>query len=261
MNFKNALLFFGICFAILVPVKIYSAISAIEFVESTTFLVIFGIVAVALGIGGYFIKTPIKNIAIEKNIILGVFGALVSASFFWCISAYFNDTATKYDGEWQPTLICILSILSFISFLLFSISHFCGKNILSKVPFFIYCPVLWFCVRMSLFLSMNISHNDPYVVITTGLFALFMVYYTQTFATTTESNNLKILFVFGLPTILFSAVTNTPVILNAIFKNDFVESALATSVLEIIFAIYILLTFLEAQKQIENHKETVIISK
>ncbi|MDO4199396.1 MAG: hypothetical protein Q4D57_01360 [Clostridia bacterium] len=258
MKLKNIWLIFCITFLILVPAKIYSSLSPVEFVESSTFLILFALGALALAICIYLSKFSLKNISIQQNTVLGGIAALIALCFLWCVPAYFGDTVTKYDFEWQPILVTVFSALSFVTFTLISVTHFMGKNIISKAPFFLYCPVLWFGFKMILFLSVNNNTTDPYDVISTGFLTLFMIYFTQTFATSTKANNIKLLFVLGLPLVLFSASSNVPVILKVWTEGAFVSSAVATATLEILLAIYVLFTLITAHKQLENKDQKVI---
>lgn len=257
MKLKDIWLFLCIAFLVLVPAKIYSAISTIAFVESSTFLIIFGLTATILAILAFFTKFSIKNISIKPNALLGILAAMISACFFWCIPAYFNDTVTKYDAEWHPILLTVLASLSFISFLLISITHFTGKNIIAKAPFFIYCPILWFGTKMILFLSMNINETDPYVVFSTGLITLFVLYHTQIFATSTKFNNVKILYVIGLPLILFTACATIPAILNSFNLQDFSGPAIATAFLELLLTAYVFFTLITAYKQSSSQQKVI----
>lgn len=258
MKLKNIWLTFCITLLVLVPAKIYSSLFATAFIESSIFLIIFGLGALVLPACVLLSKFSLKNISIQKNDGLGIVAALIALCFLWCVPAYFGDTITKYDHEWQPILVTVFSSLCFISFLLISATHFTGKNMIPKAPFFIYCPVLWFGLKMILFLSMNITIIDPYVVTSTGLLTLFMVYFTQTFATSTKANNIQLLFALGLPLILFSLAANVPVILKVWTQGILVGSAVATATLEILLAVYTLLTLITAYKQLENKDQKVI---
>lgn len=258
MKLKNIWLVFCITLLVLVPARIYSYLFPVEFIESSTFLIIFGLGALALAVCVFISKFSLKNISIQKNMIPGIFAALVSLCFLWCVPAYFGDTVTKYDHEWQPILVAVFSILSCVSFALISATHFTGKNLISKAPFFIYCPVLWFGLKMILFLSMNINVTDPYVILSTGFLTLFMIYFTQTFATSTKANNIKLQFVLGLPLILFTLATDIPVIIKIWAQGVFVESEVATATLEILLAIYVVFTLITAHKQLENKDQKVI---
>lgn len=259
MKLKNIWLLFGVFVLLLVPIKIYSSISAISFAESVGFFAIFIAAILVLGICMlYFVKIPIKNIEITKNWILGALGIAVALCFFWCIPAYFNDLTTKYDAEWQPLMMSVFSTLSFVSFILFAISHFMGKSVLTKVPFFIYCPVLWFCLKMILFLSMNTNVTDKYAVFSVGIFALFTIYYTQMFATSTKANNVKIMYFLGLSRTLFSLSSDVPTILSAFLNQTFVESQLASAVLGVLLTAYAVMLLVETQKQIDNSQVKVI---
>lgn len=258
MKLKNIWIIFCVVLWALVPAKIYSSLYPIEFIESSTFLIIFILGTLAISVCAFISKFSIKNMSIQKNIILGIFAVLIALCFLWCVPAYFGDTVTKYDHEWQPILVSVLSILSCVSFALISITHFMGKNIIAKSPFFIYCPILWFGLKMILFLSMNINVTDPYVILSTGFLTLFMIYYTQIFATSTKANNIKLLFMLGLPAIPFLLSADIPVILKIFTQETFVESAVATALLEVLLVVYILFTLLEAHRQLENSEQKVI---
>ena len=258
MKLKNIWIAFCTALLLLVPAKIYSSLFMVKFIESSTFLIIFGLGALALAICVFVSKFSLKNISIQKNIPLGILAALIALCFLWCVPAFFGDTVTKYDHEWQPIMVTIFSALCFVSFALISATHFMGKNIISKAPFFLYCPVLWFGFKMILFLSMNVTVTDPYVVLSTGFLTLFMIYFTQTFATSTKANNIKLLFMLGLPLVLFSLSANVPVILKIWTQGVFVASVVATATIEILLVIYVLLTLITAYRQLENKDQKVI---
>lgn len=253
MNLKN--IWFLMIFAMLsvVPLKIAASFITLSFVESVWFMIVFGIILAAVMVVAFCSETHIRNMDICKNPFLGILSILISASFFWCISSYFNDTS-KYDFEWQPLLMSIFSILCCIAFVLFAITFFTGKNIIGKAPFFLFCPVLWFSLSMILFLSIYNNHADVYDVVLTGFFMLFFVYYTQIFATSSESNIIKLLFAFGIPAVLLSCVKSLPVITRFLQGENVGLATASTCTMEILMAIYILVTLAEAYAQPHREK-------
>ena len=62
----------------------------------------------------------------------------------------------------------------------------------------------------------------------------------------------------GLPAIPFLLSADIPVILKIFTQETFVESAVATALLEVLLVIYILFTLLEAHRQLENSEQKVI---
>ena len=228
MKLKNVFLAFSLLLLVFVPLKIYSAIKPVSFIDSPIFLAIFGAACLAIAGCTFMVKFPFKNMSVKKDTGLALISILVAMDFLSCVPIYFTDTVTKYDFEWQPILMSVFSLLSCVTFVLLAITHFKGKNIIAKAPVFIYCPLLWISLRMILFLSMKINITDPYVVISAALIALFMMYYTQTFATSNKVNNVKILFVLGFPLILFTAVAYIPEVYDLIAFNSYVQSSIAT---------------------------------
>lgn len=260
MNLKNVWLFFVIFLVTLVPVKICAAFFTIPFVESSIFLIIFGAALAAIMIFIGFTKIGIKNISIEKNFGLGLLSLLISAAFVWCMFTYYYDTTFKYDFELQPFMISVFSILSCITFLLASATFFLGKNILTHVSFFIFCPILWFSLKMILYLSIYNNNPDVYDVTLTAILTLFLVYYTQVFSTSSNSNIVKLMFLFGIPGIILASVKCIPVIVKFLNHQDVSMVSISTCTVEMLLSIYILLTLVESYRQLQKSHEPVIRS-
>jgi len=187
--------------------------------------------------------------------VLGILSIVLSFGFAWCIPAYFNDTFTKYDFEWQPIMMSIFSILSFVSFMIVGFTYICGKNLVAKAPFFIFCPVLWFGLRMILFLSMNTNITDPYPVMAASFATLFSLYNVQIFATSTKANNSKILMALGVPMVIFTFATCIPVLVKIFTENTFIEITAATSLMQLLFSLYVLVTLVEVYNQNKSFKK------
>ena len=259
MNLKNTWLIFLAFTLTLVPLKICSALFTISFVESAIFTCIFMAAIASLVIFSCFSEIKLKNMDIKKNALLGIVSALISIAFFWCISTYFNDNS-KYDFEWQPVVMSLLSILCCITFALNSASFFTGKNIFSGVPFFIFCPTMWFGMSMILFLSIYNNNANVYEVGLTSFLALFMVYHTQVFATSSNYNIIKQMFIFGMPSILLILANSVPVIIKYLRGYDVSDLAISVSSLQILIALYIVGVLAESYKQINAPQEPEVRS-
>ena len=249
MNLKNIWLMFIVPMAAIVPFKIYSYFANIPFIESPTFVIMSTVILAALMLCICFAKTNIRNLDLNKNIPLGIAGVLVTTSFFWCITAYATDTA-RYDFEWQPIMLSAMAVVSFIAFLLVALTFFMGKNMFRSASFFIYCPVIWFALAMVLLLSIYNNNPDIYEILLKSLLALFLIYHTQIFSTSSNANIVKLLYLFGIPAIVTACIRALPVLIETV-KNHAISSqvSVATAALEFTLAIYILLVLVEAQVQ------------
>lgn len=235
--------------------KIYSVtVTKINFVESGLFLVILGAFALISMICATFSKIELKVPNIARNIPLGVLSLTTSIAFFWCIKAYFVDTSPAYDSELYPIILCLFCILCSVTFLLLAATHFSGKNIIGSVPFFLYCPLLFFLERILIFISLKTISVDICDFIAVSSLMLFMLYYTQVFATSSNSNITKILFLFGAPSVIFSTIAYLPIVIT----SNASESVVASSALQFVLALYILAVMLDAQCQCKNHTPQVI---
>lgn len=260
LNLKNTWLIFLVFSLTLVPLKICSGIFNIAFVESAIFTTVFMVAAACTVIFSCFSEIKIKNIDIQKNYMLGTTCALVSIAFFLCISTYFNDTS-RYDFEWQPVSMSLLSILCCISFIIGSVTFFRGINFFSSAPFFIFCPSLWFGMSMILFLSIYNNHADVYEVALIAFVSLFTLYHTQVFATSSNSNIIKKMFAFGMPSILLILSKSIPVIIKYFVRGyNISDLDISVSVLELLIAIYIIGILIECRKQIKSHAQNKFCS-
>ncbi len=206
-----------------------------------------------------FTKIKLKNIDVRKNVALGAVCLAISGAFFWCIPAYFNDTS-KYDFEWQPLLMSIFSILCFIAFIFFAVTFFRGKNILMNASFFVFCPVLWFALSLILFLSIYNNHANIVEVSMTAMLALFFVYHTQVFSTSSKANITKLMFIFGMPSVILICSHCIPVMINYFHGNETATLTLATCTLKLLIAVYIALHIHDAYRQIEKADEPEVKS-
>lgn len=255
---KNIWLIFGVLMLVFVPLKITSIFNPISFVDSTWFTFMFFMLALIIGVLTYLMKLDKKNIEIKRNIPLALTSIGVAIGFFWSISTYYLDE-TQYDFEWQPVVMAILSILSVISFIIMSASFFKGKNLFSKLSFFIFCPVFWFAFDMILFLSIQNENVDTYDIALTALFALFFLYYTQVFFTSSKLNITKLLIGLGLPTVALALVKCIPIVV-CLF-NDFSNlSAVSISdcFMEGFAALFVLLVVIESGKQISESSKACV---
>lgn len=259
MNLKNVWLFFTVLLVAFVPIQICAVFFTMAFASSLAFLITMGIAIAAIMLFISFIKISIKNIDIKQNFGLGILSLLIAAAFIWCMFTYFNDT-TKYDFELQPFMMSVFSILSCVTFVLVAATFFSGKNILGNVSFFIFCPILWFALKMLLFLSIYNTSADFYEVALTALLTFFLVYQTQVFSTSSESNIVKIMFLFGIPGIILAMVKCIPVVIKFINNQAVSEVFASTSTLELLIAVYILLMLAEAHRQMQKSHEPVIRS-
>ena len=258
MKLKMVWLFSGIIALIFAPLKIISSLNTLEFVESGWFMGLFFILLGMIVLFTFTSKPNATNIEIKKNIPLAIVSIIVSITFFWCISTYYNDNS-QYDFEWQPVLMGIFSVLTCITFIIMAVTFFTGKNVFSKLPFFIFCPIFWFSLDMLLFLSIQNDNNDIYDITLTALLSLFFVYYTQVFATCSKLNIVKLLIGLGIPSVLLTVSKCVPVIIN--FANDFQsvsEVLLSNCAMEGAVSIYIVLVVIDVYTQAFKKSEKCV---
>ena len=250
---------FAVCFLAIAPLKIFASFFAIAFVESYVFLWVSGAMIFAAMVLCCFANIKMKNITVRKNFFLGLISIALTVGFGWCTSTYFCDTS-KYDFAWQPLLMSILSILSCITFILAAITFFTGKNMFSYASFFLFCPVLWFILLMIMYLSIYNNNPDVYEISLTAGLSLFLIYNTQIFSTSSTSNNTKLMFFFGIPSVILSACHCIPTVINYFANNGISEVSASTCMIELLLSCYIVLILAEAHKQIHEPKEPNIRS-
>lgn len=252
MYFKIMLILSGILMFLFVPLKVVSDINTIAFVESSLFVSLFLIGLIAIFFLAKFSKISMENIAIRKNIFLGITSVFVAGSFLLpvCTSSYYYDKSL-YDFEWQPMVLVILSAFSVLTFLIMAVTFFTGKNLFFKVPFFIFCPVFWFAFNMILFVSVQNDNSDIYDIAFTSFLSLFFLYYTQVFSTSSKANITKLLIGIGIPSVILMFTKCVPVFIK--YANDYnslPRVQLYTCIMETFIAIHIAATVFETCKQV-----------
>ena len=256
MNFKNLWLIFTLIMLTIVPLKIYGMATNLEFVNSVIFDISVAVILASVIIFTSLIKLNKKNTDVKKNYFLGSASILILIQFFRCIPAYWNDTS-KYDFAWQPLMMSFLSLLSCVSFILFAITFFTGKNIINKAPFFLYCPVLWHGLYLLIFMSIYTNDVNPYEVVAAAFVSLFLIYNTQVFSTSSNMNIIKMMFVFGLPAIILTFINGFSVITTTVERAGVNYN---TTMLQMFLALYILITLIDAHIQYDKSNDPVIKS-
>ena len=245
-------LFSGILVLVFAPLKIASTFYPIGFVESGYFTGLFLVVLVAMFVVSKVSKINIENLEVRRNIPLGIMSLIISACFYFCISSFYNDT-TLYDFEWQPVLMALLSIFSIVSFLIMAFVHFTGKNVFPQLSFFLFCPVFWFALDMILFLSIQNDNSDVYDIALTAFLALFFLYYTQVYSTSSERNIVKSIVLYGLPAFALMLIKCVPVMIKFLNHSQELSNAqIATCAMESAISFYALVVVIEAFKQISE---------
>ncbi len=252
LYFKIMWILSGILAFVFVPLKITSDLNSLSFVQSGWFTGIFLVLVFSLFLLVKFSKINIENLEINKNIPLGIVSILVAGGFFLCISTYYYDKSL-YDFEWQPIVMAVLSILSLMSFLLMAITFFTGKNLFSKASFFLFCPVFWFAFDMILFLSIQNDNSDIYDITFTASLALFFLYYTQVFSTSSKSNIAKLVLGIGVPSVILMLTKCVPLMINYINDSSLVTNVQSsTCIMESLVGIFIALAVIDAYKQVSK---------
>ena len=262
MKFKNIWFISAILFFDFIPLKVVSFYQNIEFVNSGWFIGLFLLLIFLVPLLAGFEKLDMDNIDVRKNIPLGIVSLFVSLSFFWCIPTYYADT-TQYDLEWQPIMMGLLSILTCITFIIMSITFFIGKNLFSKASFFIFCPVFWFAFDMILFLSMQNNNVNVYNIALTAFLALFFLYYTQVFSTSSKMNIIKLMVGLGVPAVLLAIPRwiNAMIQLLGNSKGELSDVELSTCTMEAVVSVYIVLVMIDICRQIQDNSKLRINQK
>ena len=227
--------------------------SVTSFVESGWFTALFFGAIMAFLLLIKFSKIEIKNLKVKRDIFLAVISALVALSFFACISTYYNAKSI-YDFEWQPVMMAALSILSCLTFVIMTITLLTGKNLFSFLSFFIYCPVFWYAFQLILFLSVQNDNSNIYDITLTAFSALFFLYYTQVFSTSSNLNIVKLIIGFGAATVILTAMKTTNYY-NMIKGSSVVNEVESTTLnLQDMIAIYIFFVVIYAYGEIRKSK-------
>ena len=242
----------GILVLVFAPLKIASAFYPMNFVESVYFVGLFLVVLVAMYVVSKVTDINIQNLEVKRNIPLGILSLIISVCFYFCISSFYNDT-TLYDFEWQPVLMALLSIFSIVSFLIMAFVHFTGKNVFPQLSFFLFCPVFWFALDMILFLSIQNDNSDVYDIALTAFLALFFLYYTQVYSTSSERNIVKLTVFYGLPAFALMLIKCVPVMIKCLNHSAELSNAkISTCAMEAAVSFYAFVVVIEAFKQISE---------
>lgn len=254
MCFKIVWVLAGILLFVFAPLKVFSNLDSIGFVESGWFTALFFGIIMAILLLIKFSKVDVENLKVKRNIPLAIISVLVAASFFFCISTYYNDKSL-YDFEWQPVMMAILSILACLTFVIMAVTLLTGKNLFSFLSFFIFCPVFWFSFDMILFLSIQNDNSDIYDITLTAFSALFFLYYTQVFSTSSNLNILKLIIGFGIPTVILSFMKSSLIAINYSVNPSLVSKVeLSTVNMQFFVAIYIIFVLIDAVKEMKKSK-------
>lgn len=239
MKLKAVWILFFVSLVTIVPFKLYSTIAKTGMEKSLGFSVIITAILIALELLVFFSKEDIRSFKSQKNFFTAICAAIISLCFLWSGISYLGDHS-NYDFKLQPLIMFVLSVLSFITFIMVSLNFFIGKNMFKKAQVMVFFPALWFGVEMIAFLSISNSSPDPYNVALKSFMVLFTFYHTQLFVTATDKNILKRLFAFGIPSIVLAIMYNIPVLIQAISDPQSLGMrTISSASMELILAIYI----------------------
>ena len=101
---------------------------------------------------------------------------------------------------------------------------------------------------------------NVYDVLLMAFLALFFVYHTQVFSTSSNSNIAKLMFVLGIPTIILALIKCVPILIKFINHQNVSNLSASTCTVEILLALYIFVTLLNTYKQSQELKNPVIKS-
>ena len=248
MNIKTVWTLFLVSLFTIVPIKIYSSLMQNSWYLHPVFISVVLVLMALLIVSIMLCKNFSEIINSKSNIGIGILSALLSICFVFCGIYYFKDNSA-YDFELQPLVMSLLSFLSGVSFMFIFLTNILKKNMFKKASFLVFGPVIWFCAKMIMFLSLSNNNPNIYDIILKSLLLLFFVYQTQIFISSTDKNIPKRLFIFGLPAILASLIHNVPEIISGLYFKSISNLNLAINITEIFCAIYILVILLETQKQ------------
>lgn len=239
------------------PFKIYSSMLGTGFEKSVFFAIILAAIALVFFGFVFFSKDRITTFHSSKNPYIGIVSVVLSASFLWnALSYILCDTSN--NSFIQTLLMFIFAVGSSITFILIALNYFLGQNMFKKAQIAIFFPVLWFTVKMIMFLSIEDGSPDPYNIILNSFVLLFLFYHTQIFVTAVEKNMFKKLFVFGLPSVILSLMYCIPEIASQMQSSLGLDNIkLSILSIQLILGLYIFLILIDIQRQINKNKQHV----
>ncbi|MDR1627739.1 MAG: hypothetical protein LBR79_03090, partial [Oscillospiraceae bacterium] len=238
MNIKNVWILFFISLFVAVPIKIYSSLMQNSWHTQPAFIAVVLVLVGLLIVSIMLCKNFSEIMSTKRNIGISILSAALFICFILCGIYYFKDDSS-YDFELQPLVMSLLSFLSSVSFLFIFLTNILKKNMFKKASFLVFGPVIWYCVKMIMFLSLSNNNPNIYDIILKSLLLLFFVYQTQIFISSTGKNIPKRLFIFGLPAVFASLIHNLSEIISGLCFN-ISNLNLAINITEIFCSIYIL---------------------
>ena len=106
---------------------------------------------------------------------------------------------------------------------------------------------------MILFLSIQNDNSDVYDIALTAFLALFFLYYTQVYSTSSERNIVKSVVLYGLPAFALMLIKCVPVMIKCLnHSDDLTNAQVSTCAMEAAVSFYALVVVIEAFKQISE---------
>lgn len=259
MKLKYSWIVFILSAILLIPVKLYSAITGSDFTignmpsstSSSTFITVTIILVLVIIIMSLIPKNVSSNITMPKNIFCGVIALLSGIAMI--ISGILNLLSLLYSMDTKIFFFGITIILSGIAFIFISSIHLTGKNIFVPTPLLALLPTIWACVRLAVLFLYNSSIDngkvDTFDIISSAFLILFFFSQSKIMAYIPGSKLVQKLFAFGLPYVLMSMLYNFPLICTITSINDF-STMYVVDMLLVLYIISLLIT-LSSHKYID----------
>lgn len=246
MKLKYSWIIFILSLILLVPVKVYNAVTGNDFVignissstSSSIFITATIILVLAIIIMSLTSKNVLSNTNLPKNIFCGIIALLSGIAMI--INGVFDLLSLVYEMDIKVFFLALTIILSGISFIFISNIHFTGKNIFIPMPLLALLPTIWACVRLAvLFLyhsSVVSGQIDMFDIISSVFLVLFFFAQSKIMAYVQGPKLLQKLFAFGMISVLMLLLYNLPAICTMTSIYDF--SIMYT--VDILLAVYII---------------------
>ena len=251
MKLKYSWIVFILSLILLIPVKVYSAVTGNDFIignissstSSSIFITVTIILVLAIIIMCLISKNVLSSINLPKNIFCGVMSLLAGIAMI--ISGIFDFIYLIYNMDIKVFFSAITIILSGIAFIFISNIHFKGKNIFISMPLLALLPTIWACARLTiLFLyksSVVSGQIDMFDIISSVFLILFFFAQAKIMAYIQDKKLIQKLFAFGMSSVLMLLLYNLPKIFTITSIFDF-SVMYAVDIFLVLYIISLLIT-------------------
>ena len=233
MKLKRMWIPFALLMVIALPVRLYQTLSKQDPLNLFGMQISsYNVTLSLLGLVGVFVlcfiimsvraKNANNSFTLPKNILAGIF-VLLSGILLLADSA--NRLAAGFSSNvLADIVVCILSILSGVIFLLLAVEAFSGRKLSQKVPILMLFPTIWACARLvkTFFLYTNIASisENMFDIISLIFLLLFLFLQAKLQAGFQRVSSAKKAMVFGLPSVVLLLMYSLPNLLLAFSSEN-----------------------------------------